>query len=63
MQQTPKPNRYISKEVSASTYANIKLEEAVTLMCNEMLEEGYIYVDSIASIQQMSAVLLFAKYE
>ena len=60
MQQTPKPKRYISKEVSAY---NTKLEEAVTLMCNEMLEEGYIYVNSIASIQQMSAVLLFAKYE
>lgn len=50
------------KAKGVSTYCcNTKLAEEVTKMCNDMLAKGFVYVDTIASIQEMSAVLLFAK--
>lgn len=55
-----RPTEYVTKEVSA--YGGTKLADLTAKLCNEMLEEGFIYVDTIASIQQVSAILLFAKY-
>lgn len=54
------PKEYVCKRVSACNGET--LEEATTKLCNEMLEKEFVYVGTIASIQQLSATLLFAKY-
>lgn len=54
------PKEYISKTVSA--HNGETLDTATTKLCNEMLKEGYVFITSIAHIQQLSATLLFAKY-
>lgn len=53
------PKEYVAKDVSSY---NESLKTATTKLCNQMLKEGFVYVGTIASIQQMSATLLFAKF-
>lgn len=51
------------KEYKAETVTNYNgnLAENTTKLCNSMLQQGYVYVGTIASVEQLSAVLLFAK--
>lgn len=56
------PKEYVSKRVSSNPSTNTTLEDAITKLCNEMLEKGFTYVGTIASIQQISATLLFVRF-
>ena len=56
------PKEYVAKRVSSDPSTSTTLEDATTKLCNEMLEKDFTYVGTVASIQQMSATLLFAKF-
>lgn len=60
MINTQQPKEYVVKTVSSDCKG--KLDSKITESCNAMLKEGFVYVDTIANMQLMSVILLFAKY-